>query len=121
MGLTWYSELYKGRKFHEDPALIASQISQGTYTGSSYVIMLSINGKDQLDIRHMRDLCRSYLREQDILAVGAAANRKEAIGLLRRMALDCVRETGDADLRSYFLSAAGRGHDAAGEKKEEEP
>lgn len=121
MGLTWYSELYKGRKFHEDPAVIADQITQGTYTGSSYVIMISVNGKDQLDIRHMRDLCRKYLRERDILAVGAAANRREAIGLLRKMALDCVRDTGDADLRSYFLSAAGRVKIQAEEKKEAEP
>lgn len=121
MGLTWYSELYKGRKFHEDPAVIADQITQGTYTGSSYVIMISVNGKDQLDIRHMRDLCREYLRERDILAVGAAANRREAIGLLRKMALDCVRDTGDADLRSYFLSAAGWVKIQAEEKKEAEP
>ncbi len=120
MGLTWYSKLYKGRKFHEDPAVIASQVAQGTYTGSSYVIMLSVNGKDQLDIRHTRDLCRSYLRSRDIFAVGAASDRREAIGLLRKMALDCVRETGDADLRSYFLAAAGREPFRSEDKKEAE-
>ncbi len=121
MGVTWYSELYTGKRFLEDLAATAAQISQGTYTGSAFVITIAVNGKDQLDIRHMRDLCRSYLREKEILAVGAAADRREAISLVKQMALDCVRKTGGADLRSYFLGGAGRQSGQAEKEKEAVP
>ena len=48
MGVTWYSELYTGKRFREDLAATAAQISQGTYTGSAFVITIAVNGKDQL-------------------------------------------------------------------------
>ena len=67
-----------------------------------YVIALSENPQDQLDIIPSYVLMQKAYREMELVVAGIASSRENAIELLNKMVMDCLNETGDVSLRGYF-------------------
>lgn len=67
-----------------------------------YVITLSMNPQDQLDIIPSYVLMQKAYKNMELVVVGIASDRENAMELLNRMVMDCLREMGDVSLRGYF-------------------
>ncbi|MEE3420603.1 MAG: hypothetical protein VZR02_05815 [Lachnospiraceae bacterium] len=99
--MIWYKHLYvgdlvKGRK----DRIIERIESDRTQTGQ-YLITISENPAEMLDIFSTVFLTEKR-KERLPMVVGLAGTRDEAIFLVRKMTEDCLRATGDVDLRTYF-------------------
>ena len=99
---TWYRSLYYSDRMKETQEHLKNRIEEGDFSGSCYLITLAYNGKDNLDIRPLHSLQHAYLQEKLPLIIGAAVSKKDACRLVEMIAQDCMREQGDANLRSYL-------------------
>lgn len=68
-----------------------------------YLITLSQNEEDQLDIFHNSMLKQELLRKVDYQVVGIARGREEALEIVRRITDDCMKQTGTVNIRQYLL------------------
>lgn len=66
-----------------------------------YVLALC-EGRDQLEIYNSLILLQSYYRKNPRFIIGIAAGYEEAVNMVQRMAEDCYRKNGDADLKKYL-------------------
>ena len=98
--MRWSKELYLGLGVRNSPEVCKREIEQGK--GRYFVITLSPNGRDNLDIRPAVSLLKNSLRSLDVLIVAVASDRKDALDVLERIASDCWNSRRDANLRAYL-------------------
>ena len=82
MKKNWYEPLYISDSMKKRENEIRSQIRKGRVESGWYAITLASNGCDYL--------------------VGIAETREEAFSLIEKIAGDCFRETGNADIRAFL-------------------
>lgn len=103
MSMNWHKNMYTGASLQQREAQLRRQLDNGDTDVKAYVITEAVNPEDQLDIRQAGDFIRRYGDDpKGPAVVGIAANRKEAVTLLREIVENCVAHTGKADLRRYF-------------------
>ena len=109
--LKWRDPLYVGESAKRSERRIRRRLDAGRADVGHYVVTLAANGVDELDVVGTGFLAQDALRDRLPLIVGLAGSRKEALGLVRTMAEDCVRETGGVRLRAYLTEDGkdGRG------------
>lgn len=67
-----------------------------------HVITLN-QGKDLFDIYHCAFFKQKVLRKQPLCIVGLAGSRDEAVDMVTEILGHIYRETGNTDVKSYFL------------------
>ena len=67
-----------------------------------YVVSLSTNPKNLLDIWKAKELHKPYYREKDLLIVGVSLTMEGAKDLAVQILEQCYRKTGAFDLRSRY-------------------
>ena len=67
-----------------------------------YVITLSNNPNDELDIIPSYVLMQKIYKDMELIVVGIASDRDNALELLNRMTYDCLNETGNVSFKQYF-------------------
>ena len=87
------------RKKHPD---LARELDQGSFSSKVWLITLSPNGQDLLDIRRASGLGAHDLAGIIPMLVGAAASQGEALTLVETIVQDCLNKTGGVDLRSFL-------------------
>ncbi len=70
-----------------------------------YVIAIC-PGSDQLEIMHAAYLKQQYYREHPLYVVGIASGYDDALDVLMQMVQHILKETGDVQLKDYFLQDA---------------
>lgn len=68
-----------------------------------FLITVSANPSDQLEIFDARQLVQSYYEKNPPYVIGIAGNREEAVSLVEQIVQDCLRERGDCALKEYLL------------------
>ena len=68
-----------------------------------FLIAVSVNPSDQLDIFEARLLAQSYFEKNPPYVIGIAENRQEAVLLVEQIVQECLRERGDCALKEYLL------------------
>lgn len=141
--MRWYRNLYLSREVEAQASSIRREMDGGVFRRGVWVLTLCANGTDYLDIRRASTLSAAEeegdgthfaasapgpagvrSREEEVCILGLAASRREAIALAQEMARDCLLDTGDADLRSWFTrrleerTEQGRADSGAGEEGE---
>ena len=53
--------------------------------------------------RKLKRYAKRYYRDHPPYVIGIAGNQEEAFGIVCRIAEECVRETGQADLVAYLF------------------
>lgn len=86
----------KGRKFLHK---LTHQNNQ--YIG--YVITLPVGGDGLLHLYPVYVLNQSYYQKQNIIVVGIARDKQEALLLTQDIVNECYEHTGDVQLESYLL------------------
>ena len=67
-----------------------------------FLISVSRNPYDQLEIYEARQLCQPYYRKYPPYVVGIAGSREEAFALVEQIAAQCLQERGDCRLKEYL-------------------
>lgn len=67
-----------------------------------FLVALSRNPSDQLEIYSARQLAQRYYTKYPPCVVGIAANYDEAVEMVKRIARECMEERGDCALKEYL-------------------
>jgi len=81
---------------------IKRNIRQGRGRFNLYLISLSNNKYDQLDIIHNSMFKQKLYRKFDIRVVGLASSLEEAKELVLNILNDTIEETGTVDMKSFL-------------------
>lgn len=68
----------------------------------SYLIAISENPNNQLDIMQARQLVQTYYSSYPIRVVGVAADYDEALVLVEQIVQECLQVRGDCALKEYL-------------------
>lgn len=68
-----------------------------------FLIAVSANQTDQLDIFEARQLVQSYYLKNPPYVIGIAESRQEAVSLIEQIVQECLQERGDCALKEYLL------------------
>ena len=100
--MNWYPKMYTGKRLEGETEKLIREIEDGQYRPDLFLITLAVNEKDLLDIRRARSLYREGLKDYLPLIVGIAKGRREALKIVEEIIADCLRETGDVNVRSFL-------------------
>lgn len=100
--MKWILPLYIGEKAEKKKQKIIRGIETGKFLLGTYVIMLSTEAGNQLDIIEAAELKQPYYKEKDIVVVGIASGKAEAVQVVADIVSDAVNTTGEADVLAFF-------------------
>lgn len=98
-----YPSLYIGKTVN-NPDKTISRLKKHSRLLSAYVITLSNNPSDQLEIHSAADLAQKYYRKYPPYVIGIASDYDEAVELVRQIAEESYAAQGDCRLKEYLFS-----------------
>ncbi len=98
----WHRKLYIGEKASLFEKEIKTVVDKSLAFPEAYLITLAANPAEQLDIISTAQLVSWKVYRTLPVIVGIAITKKEALGLVRQMAENVYRETGQCNLREFF-------------------
>ncbi len=81
---------------------IKKRLSANPLRARVYLLTLSRNGTDQLDIYAGKTLAWPYYRSHPPVVVGIARTYEDSLRMVEQMVQECWKERGDCDLREYL-------------------
>ena len=101
--LTFSAELYLGEgiKRKKLDKIKRKLIKQPLFAGV-YVIALSRNPVDQLEILEARQLAQRFYESHALHIVGVAGDREDALHLVEKIVQECLDTRGDCELKEYL-------------------
>ena len=104
LGIEYHPNLYLGDGIKEKKLdKIKKKLENRPVLSGVFLISVSRNPYDQLEIYEARQLCQSYYRKFPPYVVGIARSREDAFALVERIAAECLQERGDCSLKEYLL------------------
>ncbi len=100
--MRWYDRLYVGEKAKKHRYEIIQAVREGRGLGY-YVLTLSSNGKNLLDLYPAVTLKQPYYKEQELLIVGVAADYEDAVRLSGRIVKQVYDKTGGFDISGFLF------------------
>lgn len=100
--MLFHKKLYVDEEISKHKRKTIKNLKHGKLMLGVYVITLSINPQDELDIVPSYVLMQKVYKDMELLVVGIASDRDNALKLLNTMTMDCLNETGNVSLRQYF-------------------
>lgn len=100
--MLFHKKLYVDEEISKHKRKTIKNLKHGKLMLGVYVITLSVNQKDELDILPTYVLVQKVYKEMELMVVGIASDRDNAFELLSRMTMDCLNETGNVSLKQYF-------------------
>ncbi len=102
--LTFYPGLYLSESIRSDKLdKLKEKLIKKPLLSTLYVIALSRNTSDQLEIFAARMLAQSYYSKYPPYIIGITANYAEAVSLVEKIVRECLKERGDCALKEYLL------------------
>lgn len=94
--------LYVGDQAVKTRVRILRRIHRKKMLADAYVVMPALHRRDQLDVMHANFLLQPFYKNmEDLVIIGIAEGKADAINLVLRITDECWHRTGGADLRSY--------------------
>lgn len=81
---------------------VIKKLKQGKLQMGVFVITLPLGDNDMLEICPSYVFLQKFYKETDVTVVGLAGEQASAFSLIEKIADDCMREQGNADIRGYF-------------------
>ncbi len=100
--LNWHRLIYIGDKVKDDYENIRAALDGGSYVSGVYMICLSENPIEQLDVINSFFYAANGKRYSGATVVGLARGYEEAQGLVANMARDVFSKTEAVGIRRYF-------------------
>lgn len=103
INLNYRPELYLGEGIKEKKLdKIKKKLENKPLFSSVYLISISRNASDQLEIYGARQLAWRYYQKNPPYIVGIAGDWQEAVQLVEKIVEDCLRVRGDCELKEYL-------------------
>ena len=100
----YHSKLYLGDGITEKKLdRIKKKLGKKPLLSGVFLIAVSVNPSDQLDIFDARQLIQSYYEKNPPYVIGITKSREEAMELVEQIVQECLRERGDCALKEYLL------------------
>lgn len=100
----YHSKLYLGEGIKEKKLdKIRKKLEERPLLSGVFLIAVSANPSDQLDIFEARQLVQSYYVKNPPYVIGIAGSRKEAVSMVEQIVRECLLERGDCALKEYLL------------------
>ena len=104
--MKWYKKLYLGDNAKEAKYKIFGKIRQNRFTFNTYLIILSSNAHNLLEIISANELKQPFYKDKTvrnhIYVVGLAVGYDEALEVVERIIKEVYQATGGFDLQSYL-------------------
>ena len=98
------SKLYLGEGISEEKLdKIKKKLENKPLLSSVFLIAVSANQSDQLDIFDARQLIQPYYKKNPPYVIGITKSREEAFSIVETIVQECLRERGDCALKEYLL------------------
>ena len=102
--ILFHETLYLGEGMTDaEASQLKSDLTSAPLKANVYVITISANEQDQLDIYHSKYLIQKYYKEHPPYIVGITRKQSEAYSLVEQMMQECVTARGDANVRMYLI------------------
>jgi hypothetical protein len=102
--MRWYKDLYVGYNLLEKKRQVIRKIKNGKPQWDTYVITLPQNDYDTLEIYPSNILRQKWYRDSDMLVVGIAQGREEALDMMQLIVMDCLHDTGEVKVKKYIMN-----------------
>lgn len=100
--MKFLQELYLGEQVAPKVDQIVKKINNNEIVPNLYVIALASNADNMLDLIPEWELLQKGYPQENILVVGLAKDKKDAVGLVQFIIEECFEKTGSADVRAYL-------------------
>ncbi|MDD7741051.1 MAG: hypothetical protein PUJ62_13505 [Lachnospiraceae bacterium] len=102
--INWYKNLYVGDTAQKKQKKLIYRIEHGKFTPDVWLITLSTNEQNHLDILPAASLKQPYVKEHLPMIVGLAVSYEESLCVVEHIVKEVYRETGDTKIREWLLS-----------------
>lgn len=104
ISLTYRPELYLGDSINGKKLdKIMKKLEKKPLFSDVFLITVSRNASDQLDIFAARQLVQTYYKKHPPHVVGIAGSHEEAVELVEQLVQECLKARGDCALKEYLL------------------
>ena len=100
----WCKKLYIGETAAAKQKEILKSLKHRKWTMGIYVITLSENKNNLLDIYESIQFKQPYFRKKKLEIVGVASGKKEAFALVTKIIDDVYTSTGSFKVREFFIT-----------------
>ncbi|MGN0383912.1 MAG: hypothetical protein ACI4DS_06550 [Eubacterium sp.] len=100
--MKWYDNLYIGEKALNSSKDIINKIKSRKFQMDIYVLTTSSTDKNIMDIYPSYVLLQKYFFKTDIIILGIAKGREEAMGLMQNIIMEVYNATGNFDIKQYI-------------------
>lgn len=107
--MKFYKFLYVQEQLEKKKDKIIDKLMQKKVLLSCYVVALSSNPKNQLDIYSSRFLFQPGFPTEDLFVIAIVKSHDDAIEFVEKLVKDVYNETKRTDMRSYILEKEQEG------------
>ena len=101
--LEYHPKLYLGDSINEKKLdKIKKKLESKPLTTGVFLITMSQNSYDQLDIFSARFLVQRYYMKNPPYVVGIAGSHEEAVAMVEQLVQECLNVRGDCALKEYL-------------------
>ncbi len=102
--LNYHPDLYLGESIDREKLdRIKKKLENKPLLSGVFLIAVSRNPSDQLEIYNARQLVQRYYAQNPPYVVGIAGSHSEAVAMVEQMVLECLENRGDCALKEYLL------------------
>lgn len=102
--LNYLPDLYLGESIREEKLdKIKKKLENKPLLSGVFLIALSRNPSDQLEIYNAKLLAQKYYAKYPPCVAGIAGNYDEAVRMVEQMVQECMEKRGDCALKEYLL------------------
>lgn len=95
--------LYVGDRAEKTKKRILRRIHQKKLLAEAYVLMPALHPHDMIDVIHANFLFQPFYQNQEnLVIVGIAEGKADAMNLVMRITDECFRRTGSAQIRTWL-------------------
>ena len=99
--MKWYENLYMGKTAAQKQYKLLRRISKKRLN-NAYLITLPSNDNNLLDIYAYPELMQKYYRTREIIVVGMACGRDEALEVTQDIIMDVYRKSGSFNVSDFI-------------------
>lgn len=104
ISLTYHPGLYLGESIRKEKLdKIKKRLENKPLFSGVFLITLSRNASDQLEIYAAKQLAQSYYRKNPPYVIGIAGSHEEAVAMVEQLVQECLKARGDCALKEYLL------------------
>lgn len=100
--MRWYEDLYVGYGLLNTKRQVMRKIKNGKPQLNKYVLTLPCNDYDTLEIYPAGVLTQKWYRESELVIVGIAEGKEEAMDMMQLIIMDCLQDTGSVNVKKYI-------------------